>query len=83
MLPAPPRPGDKFQPGDKVRVTTGPLTGFLGLVEGMERISVSKCCCKCWVVCNASSSRWLLLNRLDADVLPLMFLVSLTAGAQS
>ena len=35
-LPPPPRPGDRFQPGDKVRVTTGPLTGFVGLVEGMR-----------------------------------------------
>ena len=35
-LPAPLRPGDKFQPGDKVRVTTGPLIGLQGLVEGMR-----------------------------------------------
>jgi transcriptional antiterminator RfaH len=35
-LPAPRRPGDQFRPGDKVRVTTGPLTGFTGLVEGMR-----------------------------------------------
>jgi transcription antitermination factor NusG len=35
-LPRSPHPGDRFQRGDKVRVTTGPLTGFVGLVESMR-----------------------------------------------
>lgn len=42
-LPPPPRPGDKFQPGDKVKIVGGALSGFEGLVEGMrphERVAV-------------------------------------------
>ena len=29
-LPRQPRPGDRFQPGDRVRITGGPLTGLVG-----------------------------------------------------
>ena len=36
VLPAPPRPGDKFQPGDKVKVKNGPMSGFPALVSGMR-----------------------------------------------
>lgn len=35
-LPPPPRLGDQFQRGDQVRITGGPLTGFVGLVEGLR-----------------------------------------------
>ena len=37
VLPAPRlKGGQQFQPGDKVRVTSGPLTGLQGLTEGMK-----------------------------------------------
>jgi transcriptional antiterminator RfaH len=35
-LPPRPRPGDKFQRGDRVRIAVGPLSGFVGLVDGMR-----------------------------------------------
>jgi transcriptional antiterminator RfaH len=36
VLPAPAPTSPPFQPGDRVRITTGPLTGFSGLVAGMR-----------------------------------------------
>lgn len=42
-LPRPPRPSGRFQPGDRVRITDGPLTGLVGMVAGMrphQRIEV-------------------------------------------
>jgi transcriptional antiterminator RfaH len=36
VLPAPAPTSPSFQPGDRVRITTGPLTGFSGLVAGMR-----------------------------------------------
>ena len=36
VLPPPPRPSAKFQPGDKVKVKNGPMSGFPALVSGMR-----------------------------------------------
>jgi transcriptional antiterminator RfaH len=43
VLPPPPSSAPQFLPGDKVRLTGGPLIGLSGLVEGMksyERVTV-------------------------------------------
>jgi transcriptional antiterminator RfaH len=43
VLPPPAPPSPWFQPGDRVRITDGPLMGFSGLVDGMrshERVAV-------------------------------------------
>ena len=43
ILPRPPSSAPQFRPGDRVKLTGGPLIGLSGLVEGMrahERVAV-------------------------------------------